>query len=73
MKTKTLLSSISIAGVIILASSFSSIANAAQGCGYGYHRVGYYGRCVLNHPGPYARPINHRCWRNVYGHVRCYR
>lgn len=46
----------------------------AQGCGYGFHR-GYYGQCVLNAPGPYAKPAPYHpgCWRNQWGQLRCYR
>lgn len=61
-------------GFLGLAISYTSIAEAAQGCGYGLHRNGW-GRCVLNHPGPYATPAPNRpgCWYNVNGHLRCYR
>lgn len=55
--------------------SFTSIANAAQGCGFGYHRAIYNGACVLNHPGPYRTPApaHSGCWRNAWGALRCYR
>jgi len=74
MKTKTLLSSVAVAGVIFLATDVVSVANAAQGCGFGYHRV-YNGRCVVNRPGAYARPapLHPGCWRNWRGQLRCYR
>lgn len=74
MKTKTLLSTIAVAGAIFLATDVVSVANAAGGCGFGYHR-GPYGGCVLNRPGPYARPapLHPGCWRNYRGQLRCYR
>jgi hypothetical protein len=63
-----------IAGSLFLAVSYTSVANAAQGCGHGLHR-NMYGGCVLNHPGPYARPAPYHpgCWRNAWGQLRCYR
>lgn len=63
-----------IIGSLCFVASYTSLANAAQGCGHGFHR-NVYGRCVLNHPGPYARPAPyHRgCWRNAWGRLRCYR
>lgn len=59
--------------VLFLAASYTSTADAAQGCGYGRH-VSVYGRCVGNFPGPYATPAPyHRgCWRNAWGQLRCY-
>lgn len=71
---KTLIRAVVMVGFIGLLGSYTAIANAAQGCGHGFHRT-MYGRCVLNHPGPYARPAPyHRgCWRNAWGHLRCYR
>ena len=69
-----LLRTLTIAGVLALAGSYTSIADAAQGCGHGFHR-NMYGRCVFNHPGPRAMPAPyHRgCWRNAWGQLRCYR
>ena len=66
---KTLL----ILSVLVLAGSYTSISNAANGCGWGRHDT-YYGRCVGNHPGYYSRPAPyHRgCWRNAWGQLRCY-
>ena len=63
-------------GMIVLlfaAVSFTSTANAAQGCGYGYHYT-YHG-CILNHPGAGATPAPYHpgCWRNMWGQLRCYR
>lgn len=60
--------------ILGFAASYTSLASAAQGCGHGLHR-NIYGGCVLNHPGPYARPAPyHRgCWRNAWGQLRCYR
>lgn len=62
-----------IASSLFLAVSYTSVANAAQGCGHGYHRM--HGMCVLNHPGPYARPAPYHpgCWRNAWGQLRCHR
>ena len=67
--------------VILCSVGFASIpvANAAGGCGWGYHR-GYYGGCVSNYYNGYYgrwgypvvyRPYAHRCWRNWAGYVRC--
>ncbi|KTD67245.1 MULTISPECIES: GCG_CRPN prefix-to-repeats domain-containing protein [Legionella] len=63
-----------ILGSLFFAVGYTSIATAAQGCGHGYHRNAY-GGCVLNAPGPNARPAPyHRgCWRNAWGQLRCYR
>lgn len=62
-----------IVGTLCFAGTYTSIADAAQGCGHGFHRA-YNGRCILNHPGSYARPAPyHRgCWRNMWGQLRCY-
>jgi hypothetical protein len=53
---------------------YTAIAEAAQGCGQGYHRNGW-GRCALNRPGPWATPAPYHpgCWRNDRGQLRCYR
>lgn len=63
-----------IVGLLGLTVGYTSIADAAQGCGFGFHRNGW-GRCVWNHPGPYARPAPYHpgCWRNRWGQLRCYR
>lgn len=63
-----------VAGIICLAVGYTSTAKAAQGCGFGYH-LSVYGGCVLNHPGPFARPapLHPGCWRNLNGALRCYR
>lgn len=68
-----LLRSVALVGVLFLTLAYTSIATAAQGCGYGYHR-GPYGGCVFNHPGPYATPAPDHpgCWRNANGALRCY-
>jgi len=69
-----MLRSVVVVSLLCFALSYTSIANAAQGCGHGFHR-NYYGRCVLNHPGPYATPapFHPGCWRNAWGRLRCYR
>ncbi|WP_131782898.1 GCG_CRPN prefix-to-repeats domain-containing protein [Legionella gresilensis] len=62
-------------GIILTLGIFtSSTSFAAQGCGFGYHMT-YFGRCVPNHPGPYATPIPGRpdCWINARGFLRCWR
>lgn len=61
-------------GLLSLAVGYSSLANAAQGCGYGYHMTGY-GRCVPNAPGPnaVAAPGRPGCWYNGNGYLRCFR
>jgi hypothetical protein len=63
-----------MAGLLFAATSFTSVSNAAQGCGFGYHQS-IYGGCILNHPGPGARPAPYHpgCWRNAWGQLRCYR
>ena len=60
--------------LVCLAIGYTPSANAAGGCGHGYHR-GFFGGCSLNYPGPFARPapMHPGCWRNVYGRLRCYR
>lgn len=78
MKMSSCISSVLRTSILIsslgLALSYTSIADAAQGCGHGLHR-NYYGGCVLNHPGPYATPAPYHpgCWRNHWGQLRCYR
>lgn len=59
--------------VLILAGSYASTTNAADGCGFGRHDT-YYGRCVWNHPGPWARPAPYHpgCWRNGWGQLHYY-
>jgi hypothetical protein len=41
---------------VITAASFAESANAAQGCGPGWHRAGGYGRCVPNRGAVVVRP-----------------
>lgn len=79
MNTRTvsfsaILSALAFSGVLFFAVAYSSIAEAAQGCGFGFHRNGY-GYCVKNYPGPYAKPAPRHpgCWRNFWGQLRCYR
>jgi hypothetical protein len=69
-----LLRASALIGLITLSIGYTSIVDAAQGCGYGYHR-GPYGGCVLNRPGPGATPApaHPGCWRNANGYLRCYR
>ena len=69
-----LLRTTAMAGALCFATSFVSVADAAQGCGHGFHR-GPYGGCKLNHPGRYATPAPYHpgCWRNHWGQLRCYR
>ncbi|HAT2094875.1 hypothetical protein D7217_14690 [Legionella pneumophila] len=64
-----------VTSLLFMAVSFTSVANAAQGCGEGYHRSIYNGTCVLNYPGPFATPApaHPGCWRNMWGQLRCYR
>ena len=42
-----------ILSTLILAGTYTSTSNAAQGCGYGMHRS-VYGGCIGNHPGAYS-------------------
>lgn len=64
---------VAITGLMFLATSYTSMANAAEGCGLGYHRA-INGRCIMNYPGPFATPAPRHpgCWRNVFGYLRCY-
>ena len=57
---------------LVFAVGYTSVANAAQGCGHGWHRNAA-GGCVLNAPGPYAKPAPYHpgCWRNQWGQLRC--
>lgn len=79
MKTNSIyfskwLTAVVIGGVLSFGVWYASMANAAQGCGFGYHMTAF-GRCVPNNPGPNATPIPGRpdCWRNGAGEVRCWR
>ncbi len=69
----TALRMILMLSTLLLAAAFTSTSNAAQGCGYGFHRS-MYGGCIGNHPGAYATPAYGRpgCWRNAWGQLRCY-
>ena len=69
-----LLKTIAMSGMLFLAMSMTSTANAAGGCGEGYHPAIYNGTCVPNHPGPFATPAPYHpgCWRNMWGQLRCY-
>ena len=60
--------------LLVYGLSYTSITNAADGCGFGLHSTAF-GRCVPNNPGPGASAIPGRpdCWTNVYGQVRCWR
>ncbi|ARG97707.1 GCG_CRPN prefix-to-repeats domain-containing protein [Legionella micdadei] len=64
---------VAMVGLLCIAASYTSNANAAQGCGFGYHQS-FYGGCVANHPGPFARRVAGRpgCWTNLWGQFRCY-
>lgn len=44
-----------LVGSLLGAIGYGSFADAAQGCGHGYHRGAGVG-CVLNHPGAYSKP-----------------
>ncbi len=69
-----LLQAVMIAGVIGLSVSYTSTANAANGCGFGWHRTGW-GNCVHNYPGRWAHGFHGyhgRCWYNRWGVQRCY-
>jgi|GEM_PF-2356303 len=65
---------IALGALLSFGLSYTSTANAAQGCGKGYHVDGN-GRCVLNAPGANATPVTGRpnCWRNANGALRCSR
>jgi hypothetical protein len=65
---------LAISGFLLCAITYTSMANAAGRCGFGYHRT-IYGGCVLNHPGRWATPARAHpgCWRNAWGQLRCYR
>ncbi len=77
MKTRSLcfsgfLRTLMMFSLLLIAMSYASLANAAQGCGFGYHKSIYTG-CTPNHPGAYARPAPYHpgCWRNAWGQLRC--
>lgn len=63
---------VTMGALLCIAVMYASSANAAQGCGQGFHR-GAYGGCVMNHPGPNATaaPAHPGCWRNGAGQLRC--
>ncbi|KTC65140.1 Uncharacterised protein (plasmid) [Legionella adelaidensis] len=65
---------VALGAFLSLGIFYSTNANAANGCGFGYHATAF-GRCVPNSPGPWARPIvgNPDCWTNRWGQVRCWR
>lgn len=66
--------SVLMMSVLVFAMSYIPIANAAQGCGFGYHR-GAYGGCWINRPavGSTPAPMHPGCWRTAWGALRCYR
>lgn len=68
------LKTVAMASLLFVAASYTTNANAAQGCGFGYHQS-FHGGCILNHPGAGARPAPYHpgCWRNAWGQLRCYR
>lgn len=78
MKTRTLcfsglLRTMLVLSMLFLITSFTATtANAAQGCGQGYHRS-FHGGCIVNYPGAWARPAPYHpgCWRNWAGALRC--
>jgi hypothetical protein len=77
MNTRTinssgLLRTIIITGLIYMTVSFTSVANAANGCGFGWHRTFFHG-CITNYHGAFARPAPEHpgCWRNYWGALRC--
>lgn len=57
-------------GALAMGLGFAPAANAADGCGYGYHLEN--GTCVLNAPGPGAHFISNNCWINDNGDERCF-
>lgn len=68
------LRSVVLVGVVSIAVGYTTIADAAQGCGQGRH-LNRWGYCVWNSPGPWATPAPYHpgCWRNFWGQLRCYR
>ncbi|MCE3045538.1 MULTISPECIES: GCG_CRPN prefix-to-repeats domain-containing protein [Legionella] len=68
------LTPLALGALLTLGIGYTSSANAAQGCGFGNH-MNYWGRCVPNEPGPWAKPVPGRpdCWVNDHGAFRCYR
>ncbi|MDP3267421.1 MAG: hypothetical protein Q8M40_00085 [Legionella sp.] len=73
-KTIKLLQVLGVLSFFYIGSAAFSVANAAQGCGFGYHQS-IYGGCILNHPGAFSTPapFHPGCWRNANGRLRCYR
>jgi hypothetical protein len=63
-----------IGALLTVGIGYSSLAQAADGCGFGYHSTAL-GRCVPNSPGPDASPAPGRpdCWYNGAGELRCWR
>lgn len=73
-----------IIGLLFMAVGYTSNANAAQGCGIGFHR-NFWGACVYNYYGPawglgwgwgwapYRYYYNSRCYNTAIGSYRCYR
>ncbi len=69
----SVLRTVVMVGMLILTASYTSGANAAQGCGYGFHQAIHNGVCVRNYPGAFATPAPYHpgCWRNRWGQLRC--
>ncbi len=74
IKISNLLGPIAIVALLSIDVGYAPAAHAAQGCGFGNH-MNYWGRCVPNEPGPWARPAPGRpdCWINDRGQFRCFR
>lgn len=74
MNYSSMLKTVGLSILLFMALSYTSMASAAQGCGFGLHRS-IYGGCILNYPGPGATPAPYHpgCWRNAWGALRCYR
>lgn len=62
-----------LAAMLFFTVGYSSVTNAAQGCGHGFHQS-IHGGCVVNHPGAgaTAAPMHPGCWRNAWGQLRCH-
>jgi len=68
-----LLRTVFMVGALFVALSYTSIVNAAQGCGQGFHR-GPNGGCTVNHRGSWTVPgtYHNGCWLDRNGARRCY-
>jgi hypothetical protein len=70
MRISKIITTVALTGAMYLATGFVATADAAQGCGWGFHRNPW-GGCVRNYHRVWVNPGPAHCWRGPYGRLHC--